>query len=127
MDVLLDTSVWIALEDGRPLGEPPDGQAFTSVVVLGELEAGVLAAADVTTRSRRLATLRDAREHAEPLVIDEAVASRYAELAVLAAGLRPRPSQNDLWIAATALTHGLAVCTQDDDFDALPGVEVVRV
>lgn len=34
------------------------------------------------------------------------------------------------WIAATALTHGAAVCTQDADFDAVTAahlVEVVRV
>jgi predicted nucleic acid-binding protein len=37
---------------------------------------------------------------------------------------------NDLWIAATALAHGLPVVTQDDDFSPVEGVAglvVVRV
>jgi predicted nucleic acid-binding protein len=37
---------------------------------------------------------------------------------------------NDLWIAASAVAHGLPIVTQDDDFDSLDGVRglvVVRV
>jgi predicted nucleic acid-binding protein len=36
----------------------------------------------------------------------------------------------DAWIAATAMAHGAAVCTQDSDFDAAAVadlLEVVRV
>lgn len=36
----------------------------------------------------------------------------------------------DAWIAATAMTHSAAVCTQDGDFDAAQQphlLEVVRV
>ncbi len=50
------------------------------------------------------------------------------------AGLRwlsgRRLNVNDVWIAATALTNGLPVVTQDDDFDALADLrllDVVRV
>jgi predicted nucleic acid-binding protein len=34
---------------------------------------------------------------------------------------------HDTWIAATALAHGVAVWTQDADFMAFAGVDVVRV
>jgi predicted nucleic acid-binding protein len=34
---------------------------------------------------------------------------------------------NDSWIAATALAHGVAVATQDDDYVELPGLEVIKV
>lgn len=45
------------------------------------------------------------------------------EVAILDTRLRG----NDTWIAATALVHGAAVWTQDADFGAFHGVEVVRV
>jgi predicted nucleic acid-binding protein len=126
--LLLDTSVWIAREQGRPLADPPgEAETYTSVVVLGELAAGVLAAEDLATRSRRLATLNDARDHAEPLPVDEEVSWCWSQLALLVADERPRVAPNDLWIAATALAHDLAVCTQDAGFERLPGVEVVLV
>ena len=41
-----------------------------------------------------------------------------------------RCNVNDLWIAATAASRGLAVVTQDDDFGPVEGVgglQVVRV
>ena len=34
---------------------------------------------------------------------------------------------NDSWIAATAMAHGVAVVTQDDDYVELPGLTVIRV
>jgi predicted nucleic acid-binding protein len=34
---------------------------------------------------------------------------------------------NDSWIAATAIAHGLPVATQDDDYDEVPGLEVVKL
>jgi len=34
---------------------------------------------------------------------------------------------NDSWIAATALAHDLTVTTQDDDYDDVPGLQVVKV
>jgi predicted nucleic acid-binding protein len=34
---------------------------------------------------------------------------------------------NDSWIAATAIAHGIAVVTQDTDYDAMPGVEVIKI
>jgi predicted nucleic acid-binding protein len=34
---------------------------------------------------------------------------------------------NDSWIAATAISLGLPVVTQYDDYVDLPGLEVIRV
>jgi predicted nucleic acid-binding protein len=34
---------------------------------------------------------------------------------------------NDSWIAATAMSLGVSVITQDADYVAVPGLEVTRV
>lgn len=127
---LLDTSVLIAAEDGRRLAVErlPDESAVSAITV-GELHAGVLAAHDLDTRARRLATL-DAVADMELLTIDDHVAAAWGRLRVHLAQAGRRLNVNDLWIAATAVANGLPVVTQDDDFAPLNGVTgltVVRV
>lgn len=124
---LLDTSVFIASDSGRPLdaGRLP-GEAAISAITVGELHVGVLAARDVDTRARRLATL-DSIADVELLRIDEAVAAAWARLRVHLAEAGRRLNVNDLWIAATALAHDLPVVTQDDDFSPVEGIGGLRV
>ena len=68
----------------------------------------MLAARDVDTRARRLATL-DAVADVETLQVDGAVAATWALLRIHLAESRRRFNVNDLWITATALTHDLPV------------------
>ena len=121
-----DTSVFIARESGRSLGPLPDELAI-SVITTAELELGVLRAGDAGVRSIRLATLVQVRSTYPLLPVDDAVATCFARIAAeeLAAGRRLR--RHDAWIAATALRHGAAVVTQDDDFAAFSSVDVIRV
>lgn len=42
-------------------------------------------------------------------------------------GVTRRIPLNDSWIAATAIAHRLPVATQDDDYDDVPGLEVVKL
>lgn len=127
---LLDTSVFVALESGRPmLVERMPAEVMVSIVTIAELEAGVLAAGDVETRSRRLATLHNAAL-LSPVVVDGAAARTWARMRAVLAEHRRRVGVNDLWIAATAAAAGVAVVTQDDGFDVLAElglVEVVKV
>ncbi len=123
---LADTSIFIADETGRPLvaAALPDELAV-SVITIGELRAGVLAATDVSTRDRRLRTLTAALE-LDPVPIDTAVADRWATLRVLLRDRGLRMGVNDSWIAATALALGVPVLTQDDGFPALDELQVLR-
>jgi predicted nucleic acid-binding protein len=127
---LLDTSVFIARESARPLGRLPERVAV-SVVTIGELELGVLAAVDGTTLARRADTLALARE-ADPIPVSEAVMSAWARLVVdcRRAGVHRTVRLTDALIAATAVVHGLPVVTQDGDFDQIaaahPPLRVVR-
>jgi predicted nucleic acid-binding protein len=126
---LLDTSVLIAAESGRQLDEAalPVVVAI-SPVTLAELSAGVLSAADVGTKAKRLATL-DSVADVEVLPIDDLVAAAWSVLRARLAEAGRRMKVNDLWIAATAVANQIPVVTQDDDFDAVAAleVEIVRV
>ena len=124
---LADTSVFIARESGRRLDVDalPDELAV-SIITIGELRAGVLAARTVTIRDRRLATLTAALEMS-PVPVDDAVAAEWARLRVLLRDTGQRMPVNDSWIAATAVALDVPVVTQDGDFPELDGLNVTRV
>jgi predicted nucleic acid-binding protein len=123
---LADTSIFIAQESGRPLDRAaiPD-EVAVSVVTIGELRAGVLAATDVRTRDRRLRTLTAALQ-LDPIPIDTAVAEQWARLRLLLRDQGLRMGANDSWIAAVAMAHGVPVLTQDDGFPELDELPVLR-
>lgn len=127
---LLDTSVFIARESGRAIdAEELPHESVICPVTIAELQAGVLIAADVDVRARRLATLESTAD-IEVLAIDTEVAAQWARLRVHLAETGRSVNVNDLWIAAVAAASGLAVVTQDDDFDPLQGasgLEVIHV
>ncbi len=126
-DGLADTSVFIAAESGRAIHEEalPDRLAV-SVITIGELRAGVLAASDPDVRDRRLATLTAAFA-LDPVPIDNAVAEAWAALRVRLRDLGLRMPVNDSWIAATAISLGVPVVTQDDDYVSIAGLDVIHV
>ena len=115
---LADTSVFVAAEQRRTLGAPPPGVAQVSVATITELGVGVLRAGSRPLRELREATLARARSFIA-LPYDERVADRLAALLADAREQGRRAGALDAIIAATALTHDLAVWTQDDDFDIL--------
>jgi predicted nucleic acid-binding protein len=123
---LADTSLFIAVEQERPLiGAPPE-RIRVSVITVGELRLGVLAAPDRSTRARRLQTMSLA-EALEPIPIDADVAHAWAVLRLALRDKRKRMPLNDSWIAATAIAHKLPVVSQDADYDGVPGLRVIRV
>jgi len=124
---LADTSVFIARESGRPLQASllPDELAV-SIITIGELRAGVLAASDVTIRGTRLATLTAAMT-LDPIAIDDDVAAHWARLRVMLRDSGQRMPVNDSWIAATAMALQVPIVTQDDDYINLAELPVVRV
>jgi len=104
----------------------PSGIQVT-VVTTAELTLGTLMAVDADTRATRLATLAHVKANFEPLPIDEPAADAWARLVAQLRGRGRRAPVNDTWIAAIALARGLPVVTQDDGYDDMPGVEVIRV
>lgn len=93
--------------------------------VLGELLAGFKAGTRTEANRRELEEFLDTRR-VKTVVADDDTAELYAEihLALRRKG-NPIPP-NDMWIAATAMQHGAAVCTLDAHFDYVDGLMVVR-
>jgi predicted nucleic acid-binding protein len=117
----------VARELGRPLDATslPDELAI-SVITIGELRAGVLAASDVITRDRRLAALAEALAF-DPVPIDQVVAETWARLRMLLHDAGLRMPVNDSWIAATAMMLGVPVATHDDDYVEVADLSIIRV
>jgi predicted nucleic acid-binding protein len=127
---LVDTSVFIARETGRPLDTARIADELTvSIITIGELRQGVLSATTVGIRDTRLATLTVAQSW-NPLPVDDAVVAAWVRLRLLLRDIGRRMPANDSWIAATAVAAGVPILTQDDDFDAVAGfgdLEVIKV
>lgn len=113
--VLLDTSAYAAFMRAHPgvkLAVQQAEEIYVNPVVLGELHAGFMGGRH---RQKNEAELRSflASPRARVVAVDEETAQRYAVIfqALRAAGT-PIPT-NDIWIAATAMQHGLRVLTTD--------------
>jgi len=124
---VLDTSVFVARESGRPLvvAQIPERVAV-SVITLAELQLGVLAAPSAAIRRRRLATYRDALQF-DPIPIDTAVGDEWAELRSTLGAAGKSLTSNDLWIAATARHLKVPIVTQNREMTKIPGVQAILV
>lgn len=123
---IADTSVFIAQETGRELGELPE-QIAVSVITAAELELGVLRATSPDARAIRLSTLSRVQATYPLLPIDAETASCFARIASAERSRGRRLRRHDTWIAATALRHDVAIVTQDSDFSSFDEVPVLRV
>jgi len=124
-DVLLDTTVAVAHLRGVAAVSERLAQARTRylpTVALGELHFGLWRSARREVNRGQL----DRWLHVIVLLpISAATAVRYGELKQqLALAGTPIP-ENDLWIAAVALEHGLPVATRDEHFALVPGLNVL--
>lgn len=114
MALLLDTDILVALERGAEPGEIDaqlgEQDRAISVITVSELLHGMQRASGAT-RTRRSAFVEHLLAGLEAIPITEPVARVHAEIwADLAARGRPTGSHY-LWIAATAIAHGLTLAT----------------
>ena len=122
--ILMDTSAYVAFLRGSPAAKEAVQQSDEIVfnpVVLGELVAGFLMGRN---EKRNRAILKDFVSTPRVFIvgIDEETSERYA---VIVQSLRmkgtPIPT-NDLWIAASAMQHGLKVLTTDKHYLEVPQI-----
>jgi tRNA(fMet)-specific endonuclease VapC len=124
--ILLDTNAYVAFKQGvadavEVLQHAP--RIRLNSIVLGELLSGfAVGTREQENRQELEQFLASAR--VDRLVVDDGTAEHYATVyRELRRRGRPIPT-NDMWIAATALQHGLAVFSHDGHFHEVPSLSV---
>ena len=124
-NVVLDTSVAVAhLRGFQAVTErfEPFDALFLPIVALGELLCGVRKS--VRAKENR-ASLQSWLQTVKLLSLTESTADRYAIIKIeLAQAGTPIP-ENDVWIAAHAIEHGLPLATRDEHFHRIAGLTVL--
>jgi tRNA(fMet)-specific endonuclease VapC len=125
---LLDTNAVSDLMRDHPkvkarVAQHPD-PVLTSVIVAGEIRYGL-------SRLPQGKKRKDLEARAQSILaalgiepVTEPIANYYGNLRASLEGQGLNLDDNDLWIAATALTHGYLVVTRDQDFSRVPGLQV---
>lgn len=130
MAVLIDTDLLVDLEHG--VGAPEvdrllgDQERAISVITVSELLHGVHRATGAR-RARRSAFVEHLLAGLQAIPITEPVARVHADIWAQLAKRGQVIGAHDLWIAATAIAHGLAVATGNGaDFSRVPGLRVLQ-
>lgn len=122
--VMVDTNVYSAFKAGEP--EVVNWFALPETIlvctaVLGELLSGFKCGSKERINREELEIFLDT-PRVNVAVADEETAEFYSEIfkALRTKGC-PIPT-NDMWIAASALQHGAAVCSLDSHFSLIDGL-----
>ncbi len=134
MGLIIDTNVFIDAEHHRLVFKELTvlseyGEAYIAAITVSELLAGVHLAKTLDVRIQRSAFVEGVLSAIPCLPFEEAVARTYAELYAHFLQSNPRiqrlPNVHDLQIAATAITNGFAVLTNNvQDFGKIPGLKI---
>ena len=130
MALLIDTDLLIGLErtaaPAAGVGAALGGEECTiSVITVSELLHGVLRASS-GVRTRRRAFVEHVLAGLEAIPITEPIARLHAEIWAELSTRGESIGAHDLWIAATAIAHGLGVATGNaTHFERVPGLRVV--
>lgn len=129
MALLIDTDLLVDLERRDATSEVEqllgDEECAISVITVSELLHGVLRARGAR-RVRRGAFVEHVLAGLPAIPITEPIARVHAEIWAQLTDRGEPIGAHDLWIAATALAHGLGVVTRNSThFDRVPGLRVV--
>ena len=122
--ILLDTNFYTAFKRNEPEAvRLIQGVELVgiNVVVVGELLAGFRAGSKESANRRELDLFLDS-SRVELFLVDDETAEYYAKVFYdLKKKGTPIPS-NDMWVAASAIQHGLWLATKDEHFRSVDGL-----
>ena len=115
----VDTSFVIGVLKGTVESTRPFSEVAFPFAVIGELRFGAMGGRDP---QRKLAEIDEMVRRSTTLAGDGETARVYADVRQrLKAAGTPLP-ENDIWIAAVCLQHGLTLLTLDRHFDRIEGL-----
>ena len=127
MALLVDTDVLIDFERAGDLAIPEDEDIAISVITASELLHGVERATG-DARTQRQAFVEAVLDAADPIPVTVPVARIHARIWATLAESGSVIGAHDLWIAATAIAHGLGLATRNvGEFTRVDGLRVVEV
>lgn len=128
--VLIDTSVLIDAERNSQVLEqlPEDARQAISVITVSELLHGVHRAAPDHVRIRRQVVVEALLGAIEQLPVTSRIAHLHAQIWAELQVKGEIIGAHDLWIAATALAHGLTLATANaGEFKRVPALEILPI
>ena len=134
MAIILDSCIWVDIERGNlapadVASITGDESVYLTPIVVAELEYGVNRAANASSLNKRASALIRIK-HKPCLMIDIETAIIFGRLAA-DVDKRSKPSTyrtHDLWIAALAIQHNMAVLTRNrKDFEGIPGIKILVI
>ena len=122
--IIIDTNFYVAFkkrDDAAVLTLKKADYIAVNTVILGELLAGFRCGTREERNREELDLFLDS-PRVDLLSVDDETAEFYAQVfAELKQKGRPIPT-NDLWLAASAMQHGLVLATYDDHFIGIGGL-----
>lgn len=122
--ILIDTNAYAAFKRNDPVALEvvrTSEHIGVNMVVLGELYSGFKGGSREARNRKELAQFLDS-PRVETILIDEETAEFYAKIFWdLKRKGKPIPG-NDLWVAASAMRHGLSLFTYDNHFRNIDGL-----
>ncbi len=128
--VLIDTSVLIDAErDNKVLDQlPQDARHTISVITVSELLHGVHRALPDHVRIRRQVVVEALLGAIEQLPITSRIARLHAQIWAELQSRGEIIGAHDLWIAATAVAHGLVLATANaGEFERVGALELLSI
>lgn len=122
--IIIDTNFYVAFKRGDLTSVTLLKRAEyigVNTIILGELLAGFRCGSREKQNRIELDQFLDS-PRVETITLNDETSEFYAQVfSELRKKGRPIPS-NDLWLAASALQHGLALATYDDHFSSISGL-----
>jgi len=134
MGILIDTCIWIDVEQGKlaPIdivAVTGSDSVYLSPITIAELKFGAECSTTPAIRQQRLAAL--AQICTKPVLrIDETTGEIFGSLAarLKLSGKTHRPRIQDIWLASQAIQHGFTLLTRSvRDFGDIPGLRIATV
>ena len=127
--LIVDTSayIWYRKASAKVVAAIDGAErVLVSPIMIGEIVGGILGGSRLVENAANLDGFLSS-PRVEVVSIDEETSRKYATIWAALRRAGTPISQNDMWIAASAMQYGCRLLTTDKDFQRVPQIEVELV